>query len=113
MQNKSITRQQHRLPADQRLQMVEQFRSSGLTCAAFSRQYGIPLATLKWWLKREKRTSTIPAPLVFGEIRLAPPEKLPDNIWAMEIVAPSGWTIRCREELSTHDLARLIRGGRC
>jgi hypothetical protein len=80
MQNRSITRQQHRLPADQRLQMVEQFRNSNLTCAAFSRQYGIPLATLKWWLKREKRTSTIPAPLVFGEIRLAPLEKLPDNI---------------------------------
>jgi hypothetical protein len=95
------------------MQMVEQFRHSGLTRAAFSRQYGVPLPTLGYWLTRAKRASNLPVPMTFSEIRLAAPEASPRNGWAMEIVAPSGLTIRCREELTVHDLARLIRGGRC
>lgn len=113
MENKLITRQQHRLPSDQRLQMIEQFRRSGLTRAAFSRRNGIPLTTLNWWLAKRSQVSNLPAPVVFNEVRPAPTETLPGNSWAMEIVAPSGLTIRCREELTVRDLARLIRGGRC
>jgi DNA-binding transcriptional regulator YiaG len=113
MQNKSITRPQNRLPAERRLQMVEQFRRSGLTGAAFSRQYGISLSTLKWWLKKERRASNLPAPLIFSEVRLEPAEKVQGNGWAMEIVAPSGWTVRSRDQLPVQDLARLIRSGRC
>ena len=93
--------------------MVEQFQRSGLTRAAFSRQYGVPLPTLGYWLTKTKRASNLPVPVVFSEVKLAPAETVPSNIWAMEIVAPSGLTIRCREELTAHNLARLIRGGRC
>lgn len=94
--------------------MVEQFRHSGLTRAAFSRQFGVPLPTLDYWLTKTKHSSRLPVPMTFSEIRLAAPEApLSNNNWAMEIVAPSGLTIRCREELTVHDLARLIRGGRC
>ena len=89
--------------------MVEQFRRSGLTRAAFSRQYGIPLATLSWWLAKTKRASNLPAPVVFSEVRLAPPAVTPSNAWAMEVVAPSGLTIRCREALAVRDLARLLQ----
>ncbi len=92
--------------------MVEQFRQSGLTRARFSQQYGIPLPTLGYWLTKTKRASNLPVPMTFSEIRLATPESS-SNQWAMEIVAPSGLTIRCREELTVHDLTRLIRGGRC
>ena len=113
MEIKAITRRQYRTSADQRLQMVEQFRRSGLTRAAFSRQYGVPLPTLGYWLTKMKRASNLPVPVVFSEVKLAPAESVPSNIWAMEIVAPSGLTIRCREALTAHNLARLIRGGRC
>ena len=109
---KAITRRQYRASADQRLQMVEQFQRSGLTRAAFSRQYGVPLPTLGYWLTKAKR-SNFPVPVVFSEVKLTPAESVHSNIWAMEIVAPSGLTIRCREELTVHDLARLTRGGRC
>jgi transposase-like protein len=113
MELERITRRQRRATPAQRLQMVEQFRRSGLTRAAFSRQNGIPLATLHWWLAKTKRASNLPAPVVFGEVMLPPPAARPNNTWAMEVVAPSGLTVRCREALAVHDLARLLRGIRC
>jgi len=110
---KGITRRQHHVTAAERLQMVEQFRRSGLTRAAFSRQHGIPLATLSWWLAKTKQASNLPVPVVFSEIRLSPPAVPPSNAWAMEVVAPSGLRIRCREALAVRDLARLLRDSRC
>ncbi len=80
--------------------MVEQYRRSGLTRVAFSRQYGVPLPTLGYWLTRAKRVSNLPVPMSFGEIRLTAQDGSLANTWAMEIVAPSGLTIRCREELT-------------
>jgi hypothetical protein len=79
MENKSITRRQYRATADQRLQMVEQFRRSDLTGAAFSQQYKIRLATLNWWLTKAKRASALPVPVVFSEVMLVPPTETPIN----------------------------------
>ena len=110
MEIKAITRRQHRATADQRMQMVEQFRRSGLTRNAFSQQYGIPKATLSWWLAKTKRSSNLPVPVVFREVRLEPPATDPTNRWAMEVVGPSGLTVRCRETLAVRDLALLLRG---
>ena len=113
MEIKAITRRQYRASADQRLQMVEQFRRSGLTRAAFSQQYRIPLATLNWWLTKAKRASALPVPVVFSEVVLAPPTETPNNAWAIEIVSPSGLTVRCREAFTVRDMARLLRDTRC
>jgi transposase-like protein len=113
MEIKGNTRQQKHATAAQRLQMVEQFRRSGLSRAAFSRQRGIPLATLNWWLAKTKRASNLPVPNTFSEVTLAPPEATSSNAWAMEIVAPSGLMVRCREPLPMQDLGRLLRDTRC
>jgi hypothetical protein len=109
------TKKLQRATAEQRLQMVEQFRQSGLTRKAFSQQHGVSLATLSWWLKKTQRISNLPVPVpfLFSEVKLETPERSPDNSWGMEIVAPSGLTIRCREQIAVRDLVRLIRGGRC
>jgi|WetSurMetagenome_2_1015567.scaffolds.fasta_scaffold400202_1 transposase-like protein len=106
---------QRRATADQRLQMVEQFRQSGLTHRAFCRQYGVPPATLNWWLKKAKRISNlpVPVPVLFREVKLASPERSFDTGWKMEIIAPSGLTIRCREQFEAQDIAKLIRGEQC
>jgi hypothetical protein len=109
MEIKAISRQ-HRATADQRLRMVEQFRRSGLTRGAFSQQYGIPLATLSWWLAKTKRALSLPVPVIFREVSLEPPATEPINPWAMEFVGPSGLKVRCREALAVRDLARLLRG---
>ena len=113
MEIKRITRQRHPVSPAQRLEMVEQFRRSGLTRAAFSRQSGISVGTLNWWLGKTKGVSKLPAPVVFREFQLTPPPATPSNAWAMEVVVPSGLTVRCREPLSAHLLVRLLRGTGC
>ena len=100
--------------------MIEQFRRSGLTRAAFSQQYGIPLATLNWWLARTRpagrsgvRTgSELPVPVVFSEVSVPPLEAATTPAWAMELTS-AGLTVRLREALSVRDLFRLLRGSQC
>jgi hypothetical protein len=99
------------VPAD-RLQMVEQFRRSGLTRKAFSLRYGVPLATLSWWLSKAKRSSSAPAAMTFRELKVIPTGEPPER-WAMEIESPLGVKIRCREALPLGTLERLLRGGPC
>jgi hypothetical protein len=99
----------------ERLQMVEQFRRSGLTRKAFARQYRVPLATLSWWLSKTKHlpsSPTSPDPITFHEIKVIPRADLPET-WAMEVESASGITVRCREALSAETLERLLRGPSC
>jgi hypothetical protein len=94
----------------ERLQMVEQFRRSGLTRKAFSLQYGVPLATLNWWLSKVKRPSGAPSAMTFREINVLPAADPPGK-WAMEVESSCGVKVRCREALSVESLERLLRGG--
>ncbi len=91
--------------------MVEQFRRSGLTRKAFCVQYGVPLATLSWWLSKAKHTSSAAA-VAFREIKVIPTAEPPQK-WAMEIESPSGVKVRCREVLPAGTLERLLRGPLC
>jgi hypothetical protein len=92
--------------------MVEQFRRSGLTRKAFSLQYGVPLATLSWWLSKAKHLSSAPAAMTFREIKVIPTAD-PMEKWAMEVESPSGVKVRCRESLPVGALERLLRGPLC
>ena len=96
----------------ERLQMVERFLRSGLTRKAFSRQYGVPLATLSWWLSKAKRLSVVPAAMTFREVKVMPAAVTAEK-WAMEIESPSGMKVRCREALPMRTLERLLRGRVC
>jgi hypothetical protein len=108
MENQTDT-QQYRASAEQRLQMIEQFRSSGLTQAAFCKQSGISLPTLGYWLKKTNQASKLPPPVLFSEVKLAAPGIAQPNTWALEIIAPSGMTIRSRDQYAIQDLAQLLR----
>jgi len=113
MEIKKATRQQNHATTAERLQMVEQFRRSGLTRVAFSRQHQIPLATLNWWLTKTKRASNLPMPVVFSEVVLPPAPAATTSAWAMEVIRPDGLIIRCRDAFCANDLVRLLRGPRC
>jgi hypothetical protein len=113
MKIKGIARRQNHATTAARLRMVDQFRRSGLTRAAYCQQHGIPLATLAWWLARAKRTSNLPAPVVFSEIMLPPAPATATSGWAMEIVRPDGLVIRFREALGANEVARMLRGPQC
>jgi len=92
--------------------MVEQFLRSGLTRKAFCRQYGVPLATLSWWLSKAKRPSVAPASMTFREVKVIPAVVTAEK-WAMEVESPSGVKVRCREALPVRTLERLLRGRVC
>jgi transposase-like protein len=109
MELQKYTPQSRRPTPAERLQMVERFRRSGLTRVAFSHQYGIPLATLSWWLSKAKNSTNVPAPVAFSEIKLMPPTE-PTIGWAMELESPSGLVVRCRTALDPKDLMCLLRG---
>jgi len=47
--------------------------------------------------------------MMFGELKLAPAPLRTSAGWAMEVVGANGLTIRCREALPVHELARLLR----
>jgi hypothetical protein len=106
-------RKQYRASANQRRQMVEQFRRSGLSRRAYSREHGIPISTLSWWLRKTKPASSLPIPIEFSEVMAMPPSTKKSGVWAMELVSPSGLTIRYREALATSDLMLLLRESRC
>lgn len=108
---KSPKRLQHAVSAE-RLQMVEQFRRSGLTRKAFAQQYGVPVATLSWWLSKAKHSSSSPSAVTFREVKVIPSAE-PAEKWAMEVESPSGLKIRCREALPVRILERLLRGSVC
>jgi transposase-like protein len=96
----------------ERLHMVEQFQRSGLTRKAFSLQYGVPLATLSWWLSKAKLSSSAPAAMAFTEVKVIPTADTAEK-WAMEVESPSGVKVRCREALPVQTLERLLRGRLC
>ena len=108
MDNEKNTQQHKRLPVARRLEMIQEFRRSGLTRREFAQQYGIAHSTLGYWLKKAKRASRMPAPIVFSEIKF-PHSIIPtSDDWAMEFVSRSGLTVRCREALSTGELIRVL-----
>jgi len=112
MENKAIIRHQYRASADERMRMVEQFRSSGLSRKAFALHYGVPQSTLNWWLLKAKRSSRTAETMTFREVKVIPTADAPGK-WAMEVESPSGMKLRCREELPVRTLERLLWGPRC
>lgn len=111
MENENISkkRNQRRTRAE-RVEILEQFHRSGLTRKAFSQSYHVALSTLSKWLTNEKRASTARPPMIFREVTVPIASPHPPTQWAVEIVAPDGVTIRCREALPLQDVAWLLRG---
>ena len=97
----------------QRAQVVERFRQSGLTRAAFSRRHGLSAWKLSRWLAEANGGSRSASPtMMFGELKLAPTPLAESAGWALEVVGANGVTIRLRQALSVRELARLLRASR-
>lgn len=108
MDNEKNTPQQKRIPVARRLEMVEEFRHSRLTRREFAKQHDVALSTLDYWIRRARKGSHLPAPILFNETKFPDPINPTNSGWAMEIVSRSGVTIRCREALSTDDLMWVL-----
>ncbi len=76
--------------AQQRQQLVERYRRSGLKQEEFIAQEGISKASLSKWLQKERQTQQRSQALRFEELNLPALSKP----WAVEIVSPDNWTLR-------------------
>ena len=106
--------QRRYLGPDERRRVAERFESGGLTRREFAKRHRISLSSLNRWLAEARHASGVEHPVVFHEVAVSPP--IPPAVpmdWAVELTSPDGISIRCRESLSVHDLARLLRGGAC
>lgn len=90
-------------PAPRRAELVEAYRTSGLTMTQFAKQEGIKATTLAKWAMRHggKRAK---GRVHFEEVKLG----LPSG-WAYEISLPSGMTVRAASAASLVELLSLIR----
>lgn len=75
---------------EQRRELLERYRRSGLKQEQFIAGEGISKATLGKWLQQERRQARQAAQAVqFQELKLPTSAK-----WAVEIVSPQNWTLR-------------------
>jgi len=87
--------------AQEREQLVEEFKASGMSQAAFCEERGILLATFKsWFYKREPASEAH-----FAEVTVTMPDAGP-----VEVVFPSGVRANIRQAGSRAELIGLIRG---
>jgi len=109
---RSGRRQRHHTAA-QRARIVARFHQSGLSRAQFARRARLVLSSLNRWLTEARDARKGSSPVVFRELRLAPPVPGAATSWAVEIVSPDGLIVRCREPLVARELARLLRRSSC
>ena len=87
--------------AQEREQLVEEFKVSGMSQAAFCEERGIHLATFKsWFYKKQASRETH-----FAEVTVTMPDAGP-----VEVVFPSGVRANIRQAGSRTELIGLIRG---
>ena len=61
---------------EERRELIEEFRASGLTQAAFCREWNINSKTLARWLRAERKDSEV----TFCEVELSSDTVLPDEV---------------------------------
>lgn len=110
---KRDARGRRRVPAAQRAQMVEAYRTSGLTMAEFARREAINYSTFAGWYGKARRSeSTGASPIKFAEVRLplttpGPGPAVPDD--RLEVRLPDGTMIRGCEAAEVVKLVRELR----
>lgn len=89
-------------PAARRAELVEAYRSSGLTMEQFARREGINALTLAKWSAQLKRRR---APVQFAEFKLG----VAGGGWAYEVMLPNGMAVRAASAPALVALLELIR----
>ncbi len=85
-----------------RAELVEAYRTSGLTMAQFARREGINRLTLAKWSMQLPKAKDWPR---FAELRLGTPAAA----WAYEVTLPNGLAVRAGSAPALVQLLELIR----
>jgi hypothetical protein len=107
MENQAAAKIRRVFTPDQRAQMVERYRQSGLTQQEFVKQEGISLASLSNWLNRRPELSRSKrARPRFQEVAVL------DRVggwWALELVSPNRWTVRFNQLPSSTVVEQVLK----
>jgi transposase-like protein len=103
-ENKRDQRGRRITPAPRRLELVEAYRSSGLTMKQFARQEGInPLTLAKWSTDAGRRSRSA---VQFAEMKLGLPI---GTTWAFEVTLPGGVLVRVASAAALVELLAMVR----
>jgi transposase-like protein len=106
---KRDTRGRRVAPPERRTQMVQAFRASGVTMAAFARHEGINYATFAGWVAKAQRAGLAKSPIKFAELRMplaAPGAPSGDQL---EVRLPDGTVLRGGRVADVVALVRALR----
>lgn len=96
-------------PKERRAQMVQAYRASGTTMAAFARRERIKYATFAGWVAKAQRTTVAKRAMEFAEVQMpwaalaAPPHD------QLEVRLPDGTVVRGRRVADLVALVRALR----
>ena len=97
-------------PAQRRVQLVQAFRASGATMAAFARRERLNYATFAGWVAKTPRTAMVKNPVEFSELRLpslvASPAVCDDRL---EVRLPDGTVLRGARAADLVALVQALR----
>ena len=94
-------------PSEQRRALVESFRTSGLTAAAFARREGLKYQTFAGWVNRSRHELT-PAPAVrFTQVSLPAASAL--SRAALEVQLVDGTLVRGDDARAVAQLVRALQ----
>lgn len=97
-------------PREQRGALVQAYRASGLTQAAFARREGLNPKTLSHWLQPGAPAAAAPAAIRFARVSL--PAGAPDAIAqeaSLEVALPDGTRVRGSDARALALLVRALR----
>jgi lambda repressor-like predicted transcriptional regulator len=90
----------------QRAAILKEFHDSGLTQAAFCKQRGIALSTLRYWLGRERKKSWAQRPMNMVAIGSVPTR---NGSGMLRVVASGGITIEIERPVSESELVTILK----
>jgi len=94
-------------PVEQRRVVVEAFRASGLTQAAFARREGLNAKTLSHWIKPGAVSAVPPAAVRFARVSL--PDVIAGVAGSLEVTLPDGTSVRGSDARAVAALVRALR----
>lgn len=107
---KRDTRGRRVTPAERRSELVEAYRRSGLTMAAFARREGINYTTFAHWVTKAPRAAAGKEPVKFAELRLPLSSPVPEPAGErLEVRLPDGTVLRGGRVADVVALVRALR----
>ena len=96
-------------PGERRLQLVQAYRASGMTMAAFARRERINYATFAGWVAKAGRSSLAKRPIELAELRMPFAPISAASVDQLEVRLPDGLVLRGNRVADVVALVRALR----